>query len=172
MKLDALHLDPFRWEETHPFERLSHRWRLANGSRQPRRSLADFGGRLLLTGLTGLRKLPDQRCCRTPSCSCLCRGDRRLCAYDVCGFDVTPPFSTRPGNTTIVMDQRTIYVGNVTSTVDESAMRSVFDNCGTVTSVRIAGWAMDASACPRDTCPQPLPWTSVTAPQCLMPGCA
>jgi len=37
------------------------------------------------------------------------------------------------------MDQRTIYVGNVTSTVDESAMRSVFDNCGTVTSVRIAG---------------------------------
>ena len=38
------------------------------------------------------------------------------------------------------MDQRTIYVGNVTSTVDESAMRSVFDNCGTVTSVRIAGW--------------------------------
>ena len=36
-------------------------------------------------------------------------------------------------------EQRTVYVGNVTASVDEGAMRSVFDTCGPVLSVRMAG---------------------------------
>lgn len=33
----------------------------------------------------------------------------------------------------------TVYVGNVESTVDEFTIKSIFENCGTVTNVRLAG---------------------------------
>lgn len=34
---------------------------------------------------------------------------------------------------------RTVYVGNVAATMDENMLRALFSNCGTVTSVRVAG---------------------------------
>lgn len=34
---------------------------------------------------------------------------------------------------------RTVYVGNVDASMDESVLRALFSNCGTVTSVRVAG---------------------------------
>lgn len=37
------------------------------------------------------------------------------------------------------MADRTVYVGNVGATVDESMLRSIFENCGLVTQVRMAG---------------------------------
>ena len=33
----------------------------------------------------------------------------------------------------------TVYVGNVESTVNEFTIKSIFENCGTVTNVRLAG---------------------------------
>lgn len=41
---------------------------------------------------------------------------------------------------------RTVYVGNVDAEVDEATLRAVFENCGYVTQVRIAGCAT-ALAC-------------------------
>jgi hypothetical protein len=37
------------------------------------------------------------------------------------------------------MDVRTVYVGNLTVAADEKALRSIFDICGEVTQVRLAG---------------------------------
>lgn len=39
------------------------------------------------------------------------------------------------------MADRTIYVGNVGATVDEFMLRSIFENCGFVKQVRMAGCA-------------------------------
>jgi hypothetical protein len=33
----------------------------------------------------------------------------------------------------------TVYVGNVESTVDEFTLKSIFENCGAVVGVRLAG---------------------------------
>jgi len=38
-------------------------------------------------------------------------------------------------------DLRTVYVGNLTVAADEKALRSVFETCGEVTQVRLAGCA-------------------------------
>lgn len=37
------------------------------------------------------------------------------------------------------MDLRTVYVGNLTVAADEKALRSIFEVCGDVTQVRLAG---------------------------------
>ena len=37
------------------------------------------------------------------------------------------------------MASTTVYVGNVEATVDEFTLKSIFENCGAVVSVRLAG---------------------------------
>ena len=37
------------------------------------------------------------------------------------------------------MASTTVYVGNVEATVDEFTLKSIFENCGAVVGVRLAG---------------------------------
>lgn len=49
------------------------------------------------------------------------------------------PFTTIPNLQQQQQLSSTVYVGNVESNVDEFTIKSIFQNCGTVTNVRLAG---------------------------------
>jgi len=54
----------------------------------------------------------------------------------------SPPHTVPPGvraRARLAMASTTVYVGNVEATVDEFTLKSIFENCGAVVGVRLAG---------------------------------